>query len=63
MTIRCAAIRCTARIHHPNVTTYSRSFTDWYARSTDGTYRKSSGSPDTISTRNSAADTVPIQNE
>jgi len=36
-TIRCAAIRCTDRIHDPNVTTYSMSFTDAYARSTDGT--------------------------
>jgi hypothetical protein len=29
MTIPCAAMRCTARIHDPKVMTNSMSFTDW----------------------------------
>src|SRR5512133_3128242 len=62
-TMRCAAIRCTDRIHDPNVTTYSMSFTDAYARSTDGTYRKSNGPPDRMRRTNSAAETAPSQNE
>src|SRR5512144_1595909 len=62
-TIRCAEILCTARIHQPNVMTYSMSFTDAYARSTDGTYRNKSGSPERINRKNNAAETVPSQKE
>ena len=43
--------------------TYSMSFTVAYARSTEGTYRNSSGKPERISSRKSAAEMVPSQNE
>jgi hypothetical protein len=35
--MRCAERRCIDRIHDPNVTTFSMSLIDPYARSTDGT--------------------------
>ncbi len=56
-------MRCTARIHQPNVTTYSMSFTDWYARSTDGTYRNISGRPESTRRKKSAPEIVPSQPE
>jgi hypothetical protein len=39
------------------------SFTDAYARSTDGTYRNRSGRPERIRRKKSAAEIVPSQKE
>jgi hypothetical protein len=61
--MRWAESRCTARIQLPKVTTYSMSFTERYARSTEGMWRNISGRPERIRRRNSAADTVPSQKE
>jgi len=58
-TIRWAAIRCIPRNNQPNDTTYSMSFTELYARSTDGTYRNINTNPVIVRIRNSMKAIVP----
>ena len=56
-------MRCTARMNQPKETVNSRSFTDGYARSTEGTYRNITTTPVTVRIPNRIAETVPNHNE